>query len=680
MHSIFFLNREVFMNSFVLKAPYTARGDQPQAIEALAQGVQAGMPAQVLLGVTGSGKTFTMASVIEKVQKPTLVIAHNKTLAAQLCSEFKAFFPDSAVEYFVSYYDYYQPEAYIASSDTYIEKDASINEEIDRLRHSATAALKERKDVIIVASVSCIYSMGDPSEYEGQMISLRPGMEMQPNDLLRRLVEIQYNRNDVGFERGDFRVRGDTVEIIPAGQMENGVRVEFFGDTIDRVAEFSVVDGRLLHTVQHAAVYPATHYATSLLNRDENIAHIEEDLQRRIAAFEEAGKLLEAQRIGQRTRYDIEMLREIGMCSGIENYSRYFDGRNPGDPPFSLLDYFPEDFLVMIDESHVTVPQIRAMYAGDRARKTTLIDYGFRLPSAFDNRPLTFQEFEARVKQVIYVSATPSPYEKAQANQIVEQIIRPTGLLDPKILLRPATGQIDDLVSEINSTVAKKERVLVTTLTKKMAERLTDYLDEMGIRVRYLHSDIKTLERTKLIRELRMGEYDVLVGINLLREGLDLPEVSLVAILDADKEGFLRSETSLVQTIGRAARNVDGRVIMYADALTDSMAAAINETNRRRALQEAYNKQNGITPESVKTAVRALLEITDQVSQDIHPDMDTAERDAWIKQLEDQMLTAASQLDFEKAAKLRDQLFAIRGDAPVEKHQPSRRRRERTRK
>ena len=668
------------MNQFVLKAPYTARGDQPQAIEALAKGVQAGMPAQVLLGVTGSGKTFTMASVIEKVQKPTLVIAHNKTLAAQLCAEFKAFFPDSAVEYFVSYYDYYQPEAYIASSDTYIEKDASINDEIDRLRHSATAALRERSDVIIVASVSCIYSMGDPSEYEGQMISLRPGMEMPPEELLRRLVEIQYDRNDVGFERGNFRVRGDTVEIIPAGQLENGIRVEFFGDEIDRISEFSVVDGRALHTVQHAAVFPATHYATSLLNREENISHIEADMYQRIEEFEKEGKLLEAQRIGQRTRYDIEMLREIGMCNGIENYSRYFDGRSPGDPPFSLLDYFPGDFLVMIDESHVTVPQIRAMYAGDRARKTSLVDYGFRLPSAFDNRPLTYDEFDQRVKQVIYVSATPAPYERERAHQIVEQIIRPTGLLDPRIILRPATGQVDDLVSEIHQVVERKERVLVTTLTKKMAERLTDYLDEMGIRVRYLHSDIHTLERTKLIRELRMGEYDVLVGINLLREGLDLPEVSLVAILDADKEGFLRSETSLIQTIGRAARNVEGRVIMYADDLTDSMAAAINETNRRRALQEAYNQENGITPESVKTAVRALLEITDKASEEISHSLDSSEKDEWIKQLEDQMLTAASQLDFEKAAKLRDQLFAIRGDAPMDKHQPSRRRRERTRK
>ena len=668
------------MGQFVLKAPYTARGDQPRAIEALARGVQAGMPAQVLLGVTGSGKTFTMASVIEKVQRPTLVIAHNKTLAAQLCSEFKAFFPDSAVEYFVSYYDYYQPEAYIPSSDTYIEKDASVNEEIDRLRHSATAALKERNDVIIVASVSCIYSMGDPSEYEGQMISLRPGMEMSPEELLRRLVEIQYERNDVAFERGNFRVRGDTVEVIPAGQRENGIRVEFFGDEIDRVCEFSVVDGHMLHTVQHAAIFPATHYATSVENREENIARIEQDMYAQKAAFEAEGKLLEAERISQRTKYDVEMLREIGFCNGIENYSRYFDGRKPGEPPYSLLDYFPKGFLVMIDESHVTVPQIRAMYAGDRARKKMLVEYGFRLPSAFDNRPLTYEEFSQRVQQVIYVSATPAPYERERASQIVEQIIRPTGLLDPRIVVRPATGQVDDLVGEIHQVVEKNERVLVTTLTKKMAERLTDYLDELGIRVRYLHSDVQTLERTKLIRELRMGEYDVLVGINLLREGLDLPEVALVAILDADKEGFLRSETSLIQTIGRAARNVEGRVIMYADSPTDSMMAAIGETNRRRAIQEAYNQANGITPESVKTAVKALLEITDKTSAEIDAGMDVEEKDEWIKQLEDQMLTAASELDFEKAAKLRDQLFAIRGDAPIDKHQPSRRRRERVRK
>ena len=668
------------MNQFVLRSEFAPTGDQPQAIEQLVDGFNAGNKCQTLLGVTGSGKTFTMANVIARLNRPTLVIAHNKTLAAQLCAEFKAFFPDSAVEYFVSYYDYYQPEAYIASSDTYIEKDASINEEIDRLRHSATAALRERRDVIIVSSVSCIYSMGDPSEYEGQMISLRPGMQMEMEVLLRRLVEIQYERNDYSFTRGCFRVKGDVVEIIPAGQKENGIRVEFFGDEIDRICEFSVIDGHVLHTVQHTAVYPATHYATSMENREENLQCIEHDMALRIEEFEKEGKLLEAQRIGQRTRYDIEMLREIGMCNGIENYSRYFDGRQPGDPPFCLLDYFPDDFLLMIDESHVTVPQIRAMYAGDRARKEALVEYGFRLPSAFDNRPLRFEEFLERIHQTLFVSATPAPWEVERSSLIVEQIIRPTGLLDPKIIVRPATGQVDDLVGELHTVIEKGERVLVTTLTKRMAEQLTDYLDELGIRVRYLHSDIQTMERTKLIRELRMGEYDVLVGINLLREGLDLPEVSLVAILDADKEGFLRSETSLVQTIGRAARNAEGRVIMYADTPTQSMMNAINETNRRRAIQEAYNEANGITPETIKTAVRALLEITDKASAEIDPGMADDEKDAWIKQLEEQMLTAATALDFEKAAKLRDQLFAIRGDAPVNKHQPTRRRRPSVRK
>ena len=668
------------MDQFILRSEFAPTGDQPQAIDQLVEGFQNGMPCQTLLGVTGSGKTFTMANVIARLNRPTLVIAHNKTLAAQLCAEFKAFFPDSAVEYFVSYYDYYQPEAYIASSDTYIEKDASINEEIDRLRHSATAALRERRDVIIVSSVSCIYSMGDPSEYEGQMISLRPGMQMDMNDLLHKLVEIQYERNDYAFDRGNFRVRGDVVEIIPAGQKENGIRVEFFGDEIDRICEFSVIDGHTLHTVQHTAIYPATHYATSMENREENLQCIERDMALRIEEFEKEGKLLEAQRIGQRTRYDIEMLREIGMCNGIENYSRYFDGRKPGDPPFCLLDYFPDDFLLMIDESHVTVPQIRAMYAGDRARKEALVEYGFRLPSAFDNRPLRFEEFLERIHQTLFVSATPAPWEVERSSQIVEQIIRPTGLLDPRIIVRPATGQVDDLVGELHKVIEKGERVLVTTLTKRMAEQLTDYLDELGIRVRYLHSDIQTMERTKLIRELRMGEYDVLVGINLLREGLDLPEVSLVAILDADKEGFLRSETSLVQTIGRAARNAEGRVIMYADTPTQSMMNAINETNRRRAIQEAYNEANGITPETIKTAVRALLEITDKASAEIDPGMADDEKDAWIKQLEEQMLTAATALDFEKAAKLRDQLFAIRGDAPVNKHQPTRRRRPSVRK
>ena len=662
---------------FVLKAPYAPSGDQPEAIAALAEGVQRGLQKQVLLGVTGSGKTFTMASVIEKVQKPTLVIAHNKTLAAQLCSELKAFFPDSRVEYFVSYYDYYQPEAYIASSDTYIEKDASINEEIDRMRHSATAALRERKDVIIVASVSCIYSMGDPSEYEGQMISLRPGMPIGRDNLLRMLIDIQYERNDIEFDRGTFRVRGDVVEIIPAGEHEHALRIEFFGDEIDRISEIEAVSGHVLSTLSHASIFPATHYATDKTHLEENIAVIERDLQERIAQFEHDGKLLEAQRIAQRTNYDIEMIREIGYCQGIENYSRYFDGRKPGDAPYSLLDYFPKDFLCFIDESHVTVPQIRAMYNGDRARKDTLVDYGFRLPSAYDNRPLLFEEFEQRIHQTIFVSATPGPYETARSEQTVEQIIRPTGLLDPEIIVRKATGQVDDLVAEIRRTTAKGNRVLVTTLTKVMAESLTDYLKGMEIRVRYLHSDVQTMERMELIRDLRLGEYDVLVGINLLREGLDLPEVSLVAILDADKEGFLRSETSLVQTIGRAARNVDGRVVMYADVMTDSMMRAITETNRRRALQQEYNRVHGITPESVRNAIRDVLEITRQVESAAPGKLNEDERAALLRQLEDEMLTAARDLEFEKAAKLRDQLLSLRGEAPVKSDVQKKRRRTR---
>ena len=663
------------MNRFVLKAPYSPSGDQPQAIEALARGFEQGMQSQVLLGVTGSGKTFTMASVIERVQRPTLVIAHNKTLAAQLCSEFRAFFPDSWVEYFVSYYDYYQPEAYIASSDTYIEKDASINDEIDRLRHSATAALRERRDVIIVASVSCIYSMGDPSEYEGQMISLRPGMTMDRDALLRKLIEIQYERNDLDFVRGTFRVRGDTVEIIPAGEYEHALRVEFFGDEIDRISEIEVVSGHVLATLEHAAVFPATHYATDHSHMEENIAVIEHDLQERVAQFEKEGKLLEAQRIAQRTNYDIEMMREIGYCQGIENYSRYFDGRKPGDAPYSLLDYFPKDFICFIDESHVTVPQIRAMYNGDRARKDTLVEYGFRLPSAYDNRPLLFSEFEQRIHQTVYVSATPGPYESAKAEQVVEQIIRPTGLLDPKIIVRKATGQVDDLVGEIRQVTARNERVLVTTLTKRMAESLTDYLKEMEIRVRYLHSDIQTIERMELIRDLRLGEYDVLVGINLLREGLDLPEVALVAILDADKEGFLRSETSLVQTIGRAARNADGRVIMYGDVMTESMMKAIGETNRRRALQEAYNQAHGITPETVRNAVHEVLEITKKVSEAAPTALNEDERAALMRQVEEEMLSAAKNLEFEQAAKLRDQLLALRGEkAPASDVQQRRKR------
>ena len=669
------------MDKFILKAPYQASGDQPEAIEALARGVKEGLKDQILLGVTGSGKTFTMASVIEKVQKPTLVIAHNKTLAAQLCSELRAFFPDSRVEYFVSYYDYYQPEAYIASSDTYIEKDASVNDEIDRMRHSATAALRERKDVIIVASVSCIYSMGDPSEYEGQMISLRPGMRMERGSLLRALTDIQYDRNDVEFARGTFRVRGDTVEVIPAGEHEKALRIEFFGDEIERICEIEAVSGHVLSTLEHAALFPATHYATDPARMEEHIGDIEKDLQERIAEFESQGRLLEAQRIAQRTRYDIEMMREIGYCQGIENYSRYFDGRKPGDAPYTLLDYFTGDFLVMIDESHVTVPQIRAMYNGDRARKDTLVDYGFRLPSAYDNRPLLFPEFEARIGQTIYVSATPGPYERERAQQVVEQIIRPTGLLDPKVILRKATGQIDDLVGEIRAVTAKNERVLVTTLTKRMAESLTEYLRELEIRVRYLHSDILTIERMKLLRDLRLGEFDVLVGINLLREGLDLPEVALVAILDADKEGFLRSETSLVQTIGRAARNVDGRVILYGDTMTDSMMKAMSETNRRRAIQEEYNRQHGITPESVRNAIRSVLEITKQVEETAGAELTEEERAALERQIEEDMLTAAKELEFERAAKLRDRLLELRGEAPVkEDTQQRRHRRERSRK
>jgi excinuclease ABC subunit B len=670
------------MDQFVLKAPYAASGDQPQAIEALAEGIRNGLKDQILLGVTGSGKTFTMASVIEKVQMPTLVIAHNKTLAAQLCSELKAFFPDSRVEYFVSYYDYYQPEAYIASSDTYIEKDASINDEIDRLRHSATAALRERKDVIIVASVSCIYSMGDPSEYEGQMLSLRPGMEYSRTKLIRDLIDIQYERNDTDFERGTFRVRGDVIEIIPAGENQKAIRVELFGDEIERISVIEAVSGHALATLEHAALFPATHYATDPAHMEEHIGEIEQDLQKRIGEFEADNRLLEAQRIAQRTRYDIEMMREIGYCQGIENYSRYFDGRKPGDAPYTLLDYFPGDFLVIIDESHVTVPQIRAMYNGDRARKNTLVEYGFRLPSAYDNRPLLFEEFEKRIGQTIFVSATPGPYERERAQQVVEQIIRPTGLLDPQVILRPATGQVDDLVGEIRQVAAKGERILVTTLTKRMAESLTEYLKDLDIRVRYLHSDIQTMERMELLRDLRLGEYDVLVGINLLREGLDLPEVALVAILDADKEGFLRSETSLVQTIGRAARNVDGRVILYGNQLTESMAKAMSETNRRRALQEEYNRQNGITPETVRNAIRSVIEITRRVEETAPAALTEEERAALMRQIEDEMITAAKDLEFERAAKLRDRLLELRGEAPMKDDVQNRRhrRRERTRK
>ena len=660
---------------FVLKSPFKPQGDQPQAIEALAEGVASGMPCQVLLGVTGSGKTYTMASVIERVQRPTLVIAHNKTLAAQLCAEFREFFPDSAVEYFVSYYDYYQPEAYIASTDTYIEKDSSVNEEIERLRHSATAALRERRDVIVVASVSCIYSMGDPSEYEGMMISLRPGMTMERDDLVRALVEIQYDRSDVEFDRGTFRVRGDVVEIFPAGYEKSALRVEFFGEEIDRISAIDVVTGHVLMTLAHVSVYPATHYATPRETIDRAIEDIEHDLDVRVAELKQEGDLLSAQRLAQRTRYDIEMLRELGYCTGIENYSRYFDGRKPGDAPYTLLDYFPEDYIVFVDESQVTLPQIRAMYNGDRARKQALVSYGFRLPSAFDNRPLTFPEFEARIGQLICVSATPAPYELERAGQVVEQIIRPTGLLDPLIDVRPATGQVDDLYAEIQKVTQAGFRVLVTTLTKKMAESLTAYLTEMKVKVRYLHSDVQTMERQEIIRDLRLGVFDVLVGINLLREGLDLPEVALVAILDADKEGFLRSEVSMIQTVGRAARNAEGRVIMYADHMTESINKTIFETQRRRQLQQAFNEAHGIVPRTVMKSVRDLLQIggtpesADKrraAAQQPKKQLTEDELHLLICSTEEKMLQAAANLDFELAAKLRDKLFELQGKSPEE--------------
>ena len=646
---------------FELHSKYQPTGDQPQAIERLTEGIRQGMHDQVLLGVTGSGKTFTMANIIQKLNRPALVIAHNKTLAAQLAAEFREFFPNNAVGYFVSYYDYYQPEAYIPSTDTFIEKDSSINDEIDRMRHSATSWLAERRDVIIVASVSCIYGLGNPEEYEGLSISLREGQQMERDDLLRKLIDIQFTRNDFEFDRGSFRVRGDTVEIIPAAEQEKALRVEFFGDEIDRISEIEILTGNVLRHLNHVLIFPASHYATSKDKLDRCIAQIEEDLEKRLTQFREEGRLLEAQRLEQRTHYDIEMLKEIGYCSGIENYSRYFDGRQEGEPPFTLMDYFPKDFLVFIDESHVTVPQIRAMYNGDYARKRTLIDYGFRLPAAFDNRPLKFHEFEERIGSTIFVSATPGPYEMQRSQRVVEQIIRPTGLLDPEIIVRPADGQVDDLIGEIRACVEKDQRVLVTTLTKRMAENLTGYLRELDIKVEYLHSDVETLERVRLIRSLRLGEFHVLVGINLLREGLDMPEVALVAILDADKEGFLRSETSLVQTIGRAARNVDGRVIMYANDITDSMRKAIDETNRRREIQQQYNQEHGITPQTVRTAVRELMEVSRAPGETGAPEMDETERQMAIDRLEEQMLAAAGNLDFEKAAKLRDELLALKG-------------------
>ncbi|MCI5766562.1 MAG: excinuclease ABC subunit UvrB [Clostridiales bacterium] len=653
------------MGKFVLKAPYVAQGDQPQAIAALAEGFEKGLKAQTLLGVTGSGKTFTMASVIERVQRPTLVIAHNKTLAAQLCSEFKAFFPDSAVEYFVSYYDYYQPEAYIASTDTYIEKDSSVNDEIDRLRHSATAALQERRDVIIVASVSCIYSMGDPSEYAGQMISLRPGMTLPLDELLRRLVEIQFARNDISFGRSTFRVRGDIVEIMPANMQELAIRVEYFGDEIERISEFSPVTGKAAHTLQHIAIYPATHYATNAVEREKNIQVIEQDLKAQVAKFEAEGKLLEAERIAQRTRYDIEMLREVGYCSGVENYSRFIAGREPGDTPDTLLDFFPKDFITFIDESHVAVPQIGGMFAGDRSRKENLVEHGFRLPSALDNRPLHFEEFEEKVRQTIYVSATPGDYELEQSAQVVEQIIRPTGLLDPPIEVCPIKGQIDDLLDRVHERIARDERVLVTTLTKRMAEDLTNYLVNAGVAARYLHSEIKALERMDILRDLRLGEFDVLVGINLLREGLDLPEVSLVAIIDADKEGFLRSERSMIQTIGRAARNAGGEVVMYADRMTGSMQRAIDETERRRELQMAYNRAHGIVPKTVRKDVRADIAVLKGAAEEAPQYLtrevpsDAKGRKQHLQLLEKAMKEAAKNLEFEIAAELRDEIRRI---------------------
>ncbi len=649
---------------FKIKVDMTPKGDQPAAIDKLAEGILRGYKHQTLLGITGSGKTFTMANVIERVQKPTLVLAHNKTLAAQLCSEFMEIFPDNAVEYFVSYYDYYQPEAYMPSSDTYIEKDASINDEIDKLRHSATAALFERRDVIVVASVSCIYGLGNPNEYRDLVLSLRPGMTRDRDEILRKLVDIQYERNDVNFVRGTFRVRGDVVEIFPAASTEKAIRVEMFGDQIDRIAEINTFTGEILGYLSHVAIFPASHYASSRERLERAMAMIEEDLNKQVAKFEKEGRLIEAQRIKQRTNFDLEMIREIGYCNGIENYSRYLDGREPGQPPYTLLDYFPEDYLMIIDESHVMLPQVRAMYAGDRSRKDSLVDYGFRLPAAYDNRPLKFEEFEERLNQVIYVSATPAKYEIDLSKQVVEQIIRPTGLVDPEIRVLPIEGQIDHLLGEIRKRTEKNQRVLVTTLTKKMAEKLTDFFKEMNVKVRYLHSDVDTLERVEIIRDLRMGVFDVLVGINLLREGLDLPEVSLVAILDADKEGFLRSETSLIQTIGRAARNVDGTVIMYADTITNSMKRAIDETNRRRKMQIDYNRVNNIKPQTIIKNIQRSLEITQVAEQEPVYDLDSAmsaeEIQKQILKLEKQMKAAAKTLEFEKAASLRDQIIELK--------------------
>ncbi|WP_425447099.1 excinuclease ABC subunit UvrB [Dethiothermospora halolimnae] len=654
------------MNKFKIQSEYKPTGDQPRAIDELSKGILNDDKHQTLLGVTGSGKTFTMANVIQEVQKPTIVIAHNKTLAAQLASEFKDFFPDNAVEYFVSYYDYYQPEAYVAQTDTYIEKDASINDEIDKLRHSATAALFERRDVIIVASVSCIYGLGDPIDYENLVLSLRPGMIKDRSEIIEKLVDIQYERNDVNFIRGTFRVRGDVVEIFPASSNENAIRVELFGDEIDRITEVNALTGEIIGQRNHISIFPASHFATSQDKVEKAIEGIKEELEERLKELRSEDKLLEAQRLQQRTMYDIEMLREMGFCQGIENYSRHISGRPPGSKPYTLLDYFPDDYLMIIDESHVTIPQIRGMYAGDRSRKQNLVDYGFRLPSALDNRPLKFDEFEKHINKITYVSATPGPYELEHSSKIVEQIIRPTGLLDPKVEVRPIENQIDDLVKEINIRVEKNERVLITTLTKKMSEDLTNYFKEIGIKVTYLHSDIKTIERMEIIRDLRLGKFDVLVGINLLREGLDLPEVSLVAILDADKEGFLRSETSMVQTIGRAARNADGTVILYGDKITKSMKKAIDETERRRHIQMEYNKTRNITPKTIKKNIRDVIEAT-KVAEEIEEygvdkldNMDKDEIIAVIDELEREMLEAAEKLQFERAAELRDKVDELK--------------------
>ena len=645
---------------------YVPSGDQPEAIDALAEGILSGMPEQTLLGVTGSGKTYTMAKVIEKIQRPTLVLAHNKTLAAQLCSEFREFFPDNAVEYFVSYYDYYQPEAYIPTTDTYIEKDSSINDEIERLRHSATSSLSERRDVIVVSSVSCIYGLGDPIDYANMVISLRPGQQKDRDELLKKLIEIRYERNDIAFDRNMFRVRGDTVEVFPVYSYDKAIRIEFFGDEIDRISEINPVTGTPTRILNHVAIYPASHYVTTKEKMAAAVKEIRRECDERVAYFKSQDKFLEAQRIEQRTSFDIEMIQELGYCTGIENYSRIISGREPGSAPMTLLDYFPKDFVLFVDESHVTLPQVRAMYRGDRARKETLVNYGFRLPSAFDNRPLKFEEFQQKIGQAVYVSATPGEYERERSGQIAEQILRPTGLLDPEISVRPVEGQIDDLMDEVKARIEKGQRTLVTTLTKKMAEDLSAYLTNAGIKCRYMHHDIGAIERMEIIRDLRLGEFDVLVGINLLREGLDLPEVSLVAILDADKEGFLRSETSLIQTIGRAARNAEGLVIMYADTVTPSMRAAITETERRRKKQDSYNKAHGIVPRTIVKSVRDVIEISSEAEKGGRRrdgvKMTESERRAEIEKLEKKMREAAKMLEFEYAAILRDQLIKLRGE------------------